>query len=114
MVEIVVANLGEIILFIVIALIVMGGGGLLFKGLDSIIPLSSHKYSGTSKDYPDNWESLRSSALSRDGHRCGNCGSTNNLHVHHIVPMSKGGSNILSNLRTLCEDCHARLHPHMR
>jgi len=28
------------------------------------------------------------------------------LHVHHIVPRSKGGLSTLENLLTLCELCH--------
>jgi hypothetical protein len=64
--------------------------------------------------YPPDWEDLRRQALHRDGSRCGNCGGALNLHVHHIVPLSKGGSNQLGNLRTLCDVCHKRLHPHMR
>lgn len=65
-------------------------------------------------DYPDNWNEIATMARSRDNNRCGNGGSTHNLHVHHIVPRSKGGSDQLSNLRTLCESCHKKLHPHMR
>lgn len=64
--------------------------------------------------YPENWSTIREEVLIRDGYQCGNCGSPNNLHVHHIVPLSKGGSNRLTNLRTLCEQCHKKLHPHMR
>ena len=64
--------------------------------------------------YPEDWSELRQAALARDNYRCGNCGSTVGLMVHHIVPLSKGGANSLSNLRTLCEDCHKKLHPHMR
>lgn len=71
-------------------------------------------------EYPSNWADLSLQAKDRDGYKCGNCGEggkkawvTFPLHVHHIVPLSKGGTNNLSNLRTLCEDCHKRLHPHM-
>lgn len=64
--------------------------------------------------YGPNWPELRRMALQRDGYRCGNCGLTTNLHVHHIVPLSKGGTNQLNNLRTLCRDCHTLLHPHMQ
>ena len=64
--------------------------------------------------YPANWEELRKSALTRDGYKCGNCGGAIGLMVHHIVPLSKGGTNSLGNLRTLCEECHRKLHPHMR
>jgi 5-methylcytosine-specific restriction endonuclease McrA len=64
--------------------------------------------------YPAYWPELRQLVLDRDKHRCGNCGSTHELHVHHIVPLSLGGTNEMGNLRTLCRSCHERLHPHMR
>jgi hypothetical protein len=63
--------------------------------------------------YPGDWDSIRTSALTRDGYRCGNCGASGPdvaLHVHHIVPLSRGGSNQLSNLRTLCNACHRQVH----
>ena len=38
---------------------------------------------------------------------CGSAGTSNNkLQVDHIVPVSKGGSHHLSNLRILCQMCH--------
>lgn len=64
--------------------------------------------------YPENWDEISQNVRRRDGNTCGNCGNTTNLHVHHIVPLSKGGTNNLSNLRTLCSSCHKKLHPHMR
>ena len=64
--------------------------------------------------YPSNWEDIKNRILIRDNNQCGNCGSNYNLHVHHIVPLSKGGTNKESNLRTLCENCHKKLHPHMK
>lgn len=64
--------------------------------------------------YPAYWPELRQLVLERDHFQCGNCGSSENLHVHHIVPLSLGGTNELGNLRTLCKSCHERLHPHMR
>lgn len=73
----------------------------------------AHKYQYP-RQYPPNWAELRQDILRRDGHRCGNCGSTTDLRVHHIVPLSKGGSNDPGNLRTLCDNCHKLLHPHMR
>jgi len=53
---------------------------------------------------------LRSKRLEKDGYECSNCGATNDLEVHHIVPNSRGGVNELSNLRTLCVDCHSKTH----
>lgn len=65
-------------------------------------------------EFPYNWDEIREQVLARDEHVCGNCGSGEHLHVHHIVPLSLGGTSRPGNLRTLCRDCHARLHPHMR
>lgn len=37
------------------------------------------------------------------------CGETEGLEVHHIIPMSEGGSiHGLDNLETLCSPCHHR------
>ncbi|MEW4281778.1 recombinase family protein [Priestia megaterium] len=41
---------------------------------------------------------------------CGNCGSTSDLQMHHIVPLINGGNNILSNITRLCTDCHSATH----
>ncbi len=55
-------------------------------------------------------DKLRYSILKRDGFRCKICGRTAEdgvkLHVDHIMPVSKGGETISSNLRTLCETCN--------
>lgn len=40
------------------------------------------------------------------GHRCERCGSTINLHPHHIIPRSAGGGDEDDNLLTLCFRCH--------
>ncbi len=45
---------------------------------------------------------LRAEVLSRDGGRCLKCGSTVDLHIDHILPVSLGGLTILGNLQTLC------------
>ncbi|MBI2513480.1 MAG: HNH endonuclease [Opitutae bacterium] len=52
------------------------------------------------------WQSIKRQVRTRDGGRCSICGSTTLLHVDHIVPLSKGGSNSTSNLQTLCKRCH--------
>ena len=31
-------------------------------------------------------------------------------HVHHIIPLSKGGDNRESNLIALCCNCHSKIH----
>lgn len=30
--------------------------------------------------------------------------------VHHIIPLSKGGTNKYSNLMSLCQSCHTKTH----
>lgn len=42
--------------------------------------------------------------------RCCNCGSTDNLTYHHIVPIIMGGNNIVSNIAVLCGKCHGLVH----
>ena len=54
--------------------------------------------------------SLRYSIMKRDGFRCVLCGRRASddvtLHVDHILPVTKGGQTIPSNLRTLCSACN--------
>ena len=53
---------------------------------------------------------VRHQILERDGFRCLDCGASpvNGalLEIDHTIPISKGGSNDPSNLRTLCSDCN--------
>lgn len=48
----------------------------------------------------------RENILERDNYMCQNCLSEDNLEVHHIIPISKGGDKEDKNLCTLCFDCH--------
>lgn len=67
-------------------------------------------------DYPPDWNSRRKKVYERDGYECQNCGrqggSTGHseLHAHHIVPKEKGGTHKLSNLISVCEQCHESIH----
>jgi hypothetical protein len=55
-------------------------------------------------------DALRYDILRRDNFTCVICGASQKLgvrlHVDHIVPVSKGGKSVASNLRTLCERCN--------
>jgi hypothetical protein len=51
-------------------------------------------------------KSLRYSILERDGFACKACGAKNCLEIDHIVPRSKGGPTVESNLQVLCADCN--------
>ena len=46
----------------------------------------------------------------RDGFKCRVCESCDNLQAHHIKLRSKGGTDRLSNVMTLCKDCHGKHH----
>jgi hypothetical protein len=45
-------------------------------------------------------------AFERDGWKCVVCGATNNLEMDHAAALMNGGSNDLTNLHTLCHECH--------
>ena len=49
---------------------------------------------------------MRFAVYSRDGNRCRRCGSTRDLEVDHIFPISKGGKSDFNNLQTLCHRCN--------
>lgn len=44
----------------------------------------------------------------RDGHKCVKCGSTDDLTIDHIIPLSRGGKDEAINLQTLCFKCNLR------
>jgi hypothetical protein len=41
---------------------------------------------------------------------CVACGTRDALHHHHLTPRIEGGLDDDTNLITLCEDCHGRIH----
>jgi hypothetical protein len=66
--------------------------------------------------YGIDWENLRDQVLSRDNYECqesdGYCKGP--LQIHHQIPLSKGGTNRMENLHTLCLYHHVQKHEHMR
>lgn len=57
---------------------------------------------------PDDWTLRTTYILKRDGYKCVICGTQDNLHVHHIVPVSVRPDHSEHNLITLCIRCHDR------
>ena len=55
---------------------------------------------------------LVSKVLRRDRMRCQACGVAGRplLASHHVVPVSLGGRDVLSNFTTLCANCHRIVH----
>lgn len=66
--------------------------------------------------YPPDWDQRRRRVYKRDNYTCQNCGNQGGpygdaeLHAHHIVNVASGGSHDLTNLTTLCVDCHTATH----
>lgn len=44
------------------------------------------------------------------GNVCVNCGTSENIEYHHIVPLLLGGQERLSNVVALCHKCHLAAH----
>lgn len=71
------------------------------------------------KYYGDNWISQKKRARKRDSYKCRKCGVKEEdygmrLSVHHIEPFvyfeSYKDANSLSNLISVCEPCHRKIH----
>lgn len=72
-------------------------------------------------DYGPFWVSVRNKARARDGFRCQNCGiveTDRQHHVHHKIPLrafqSIEQANQMSNLVTLCPNCHRQAETAVR
>ena len=48
--------------------------------------------------------------LDRDSYKCVECGGDDDVCVHHIVPLHKGGADDLGNVEVLCAKCHIQKH----
>jgi len=57
------------------------------------------------------WETLKKR---QRGDECKMCGATDDLHLHHIVPLLSGGTNGPFNLLTLCRSCHTKVESFTR
>ena len=62
------------------------------------------------------WWDIRKEVFDRDGGKCQDrrggvkCGAKG-VDVHHIIPLSRGGTTSKANLITVCKACHDRRHP---
>jgi 5-methylcytosine-specific restriction endonuclease McrA len=66
----------------------------------------------------DGWWEIRAKVWKRDGGRCRvlvsgkPCGAVAE-EVHHIVPLSKGGTTTMANLICICKTHHNQRHAHL-
>ena len=51
-------------------------------------------------------QTVKDKVWNRDGGKCVECGSNENLEFDHIIPHSKGGANTYRNIQLLCEPCN--------
>ncbi|MDC0514629.1 HNH endonuclease [Flavobacteriaceae bacterium] len=51
-------------------------------------------------------QDVKDRVWNRDGGKCIECGSNENLEFDHIIPFSKGGANTYRNIQLLCEPCN--------
>lgn len=60
------------------------------------------------------WRKRRRDIAKRQGHECPICGQSlyngENLHLHHIIPRAKGGTEEDHNLVILHQECHKQTH----
>ena len=67
----------------------------------------------TSKKYGRAWKRIRG-RYAREHPLCEMCLAEGRLtpveEVHHIIPVSRGGTHDRSNLMSLCQSCHTKIH----
>ena len=71
---------------------------------------SSEGKTSTERGYGAKWRKVRKQALSRDNHLCRTCFESGILtpatEVDHIINKASGGTDELSNLQSICKECH--------
>ena len=54
------------------------------------------------------WKKRRELVLTRDNFTCQYCGEKDGeMHIDHVVPISRGGTNDIENLAVACADCNS-------
>jgi group II intron reverse transcriptase/maturase len=68
----------------------------------------AERWDGHTTPQKADWAEIRLAVLARDNYRCTQCGSSDDLHVHHSQARRRGGTHQMDNLQTLCASCHAQ------
>jgi 5-methylcytosine-specific restriction endonuclease McrA len=85
-----------------------GRGGWLMRTLCEEAGLDLDRAVSDKKKNQQLKPSLRTAVMERDAYRCKHCDDHINLSVDHIYPKSKGGSDDMDNLQTLCRSCNSK------
>lgn len=76
-----------------------------------VLLLEKVKHWGYQQGFNYGFSSRREAILHRDNYTCQVCGKKHTrLEVHHIIYKSQDGTDDETNLITLCEDCHSKVH----
>ena len=73
------------------------------KGKTKAKSISPEENDARSRRIP---QEVKDKVWNRDGGKCAECGSNQNLEFDHIIPFSKGGANTYRNVQLLCEPCN--------
>lgn len=49
---------------------------------------------------------IRKAVFEKHGEQCRKCKSKENLELDHIIPIAKGGEDVIDNLQPLCKNCN--------
>lgn len=78
------------------------------KEVGSVIPAPDGHVDTVCAGYIPLSNTIRRRIYERDGRKCRECGAEHGLSIDHIIPISRGGNSIDSNLQVLCITCNAR------
>ena len=83
------------------------------KEIASVIPAPSEHKDTVCEGYVPLSNTIRQAIKKRDGEKCNYCGSTHELEIDHILPVSKGGNSNEDNLQVLCKQCNILKFNHL-
>ncbi len=83
------------------------------KEIASVIPSPPEHKDTVCDGYTPLSNTMRSAIKNRDGEKCNYCGSTHELEIDHITPVSKGGNSNAENLQVLCKQCNILKFNHL-
>ncbi len=104
----------------------LSGLNYTLKAFNSAVGSRKTKKQGVAKITRDgygsvsSWYELCREVKKRDGYKCVRCQTPESKaqsvyhEVHHMRPLSRGGTTTKANLILLCHDCHDKRHPHMK